>query len=268
MGKVTVWGHRVKQGNRLLLFQITCLIVWLTGSRFAASQESLLGESASQDALFYQASISVAEKSLRLNESQDAYFWLQQAPEHLRGWEWRYLSSISNQSLADEKLTHQATCIAMDSAQRQLAIGYMNGSLELRSIPEMSVVKSLEGHTDAVYAASFAPDGKTIVTVSRDTSVRTWDTDSGAGKLLHALDNPGVAATTFSPDGTKVATCTWMMVGEGESRTVCGVVWIVDAQSGEVVTKSRVGGKPWIQLTGLTMVNKYTLGRGMDLFTN
>ncbi|MDR1269687.1 MAG: hypothetical protein LBK82_09185, partial [Planctomycetaceae bacterium] len=34
----------------------------------------------------------------------------------------------------------------------------------------------LEGHTDCVWSAVFSPDGKNIVTASRDNTARIWET--------------------------------------------------------------------------------------------
>ncbi|MEO0971406.1 MAG: hypothetical protein AAFX80_24640, partial [Cyanobacteria bacterium J06639_18] len=41
-----------------------------------------------------------------------------------------------------------------------------------------------KGHTSSVENANFSPDGKTIVTASRDNSAKIWDT---TGKLLATL---------------------------------------------------------------------------------
>ena len=41
------------------------------------------------------------------------------------------------------------------------------------------------GHTDEVKAASFSPDGKKIVTASRDNTSKIWD--AATGVLLASL---------------------------------------------------------------------------------
>jgi WD40 repeat protein len=64
----------------------------------------------------------------------------------------------------------------------------------------------LEGHKDWVWAASFSPDGKYLVTSGDDKTARIWNVRSG--KLLHVLDGHQrfVANAIFSPDSTVVAT--------------------------------------------------------------
>ena len=39
---------------------------------------------------------------------------------------------------------------------------------------------TLEGHTDGVWSAAFSPDGKRIVTASKDGTARLWDAADGA----------------------------------------------------------------------------------------
>ena len=41
------------------------------------------------------------------------------------------------------------------------------------------LIKTLEGHTDCVSAVAVGPDGKTIVSGSRDKTVRVWNSTTG-----------------------------------------------------------------------------------------
>src|SRR5208283_3043404 len=55
------------------------------------------------------------------------------------------------------------------------------------------------------YAASFSPDGRTVVAGCADNTARLWETASG--KELHRLTHEGaVGAASFSPDGHTVLT--------------------------------------------------------------
>jgi predicted oxidoreductase (fatty acid repression mutant protein) len=65
----------------------------------------------------------------------------------------------------------------------------------------------LKGHTDVVYSAAFSPDGKRIVTASRDKTARLWDAETGKpiGEPLtgHAQS---VWSAAFSPDSKRIVT--------------------------------------------------------------
>ena len=67
----------------------------------------------------------------------------------------------------------------------------------------------LTGHTGAIYAVAFSPDGTTLVTGSADQTVRLWDVADFAhprmlGQPLTGPQNR-VLAVEFSPDGTTLA---------------------------------------------------------------
>lgn len=63
----------------------------------------------------------------------------------------------------------------------------------------------LLGHTDHVYAARFAPDGRRVVTASADQTIRIWDTRTGA--LLNTLRGQAdeVFDIAYSPRGDLLA---------------------------------------------------------------
>ncbi|MBV9672328.1 MAG: hypothetical protein JO076_05825, partial [Verrucomicrobia bacterium] len=60
-------------------------------------------------------------------------------------------------------------------------------------------------HQDAVYAATFSPDGARILTASWDKSAKLWDATSG--KLIASFAHQGpLSAAVFSPDGARILT--------------------------------------------------------------
>lgn len=71
--------------------------------------------------------------------------------------------------------------------------------------PPLLVIK---GHKDWVNSVSYSPDGKFIVTASRDRTIKIWDAQSG--KELKTLEkNPtNVRNATFTPDGKLVVSTT------------------------------------------------------------
>ena len=65
---------------------------------------------------------------------------------------------------------------------------------------------TLKGHTDAVWSASFSPDGSRIVTGSDDKTAKVWDAKSGAEVLTLKGHTGGVNSASFSPDGSRIVT--------------------------------------------------------------
>src|SRR5207244_4291807 len=65
-----------------------------------------------------------------------------------------------------------------------------------------------KGHTDAVYAVAFSPDGKLLATASFDHTLKLWDVASG--KELKTYGGTGghtkqVIAVAFNQDGSLLA---------------------------------------------------------------
>nr|MDO8087592.1 hypothetical protein [Candidatus Sigynarchaeum springense] len=92
--------------------------------------------------------------------------------------------------------------IALSSDGRFLAIG-CNGNIQLHDIVA-GTVKTLEGGIGPVY---FSPDGLSLVSCSRDMTVRLWDVRTGEQKSLFRSGPPSrFLWARFSPDGTMIAT--------------------------------------------------------------
>ncbi|MEO8137882.1 MAG: hypothetical protein ABI831_28385 [Betaproteobacteria bacterium] len=64
----------------------------------------------------------------------------------------------------------------------------------------------LRGHSAPVLSANFSPDGKRIVTASRDKTARVWDADNGKPVGEPMTHGSAVQSASFSPDGKRVVT--------------------------------------------------------------
>jgi WD40 repeat protein len=92
---------------------------------------------------------------------------------------------------------------------------------------------ALKGHTDMIWKVDFSPDGKRLVSVSDDNTLKVWDAQSGRELFSLKEQSDGF----FSPDGKRLAT-----VGEG-STTPRISVW--DALTGQVIVTLQ-GHTSWV----------------------
>jgi WD40 repeat protein len=83
--------------------------------------------------------------------------------------------------------------------------------------------KVLEGHSGAVMAVGFSPDGRRLATGGTDRRVVIWDAETGeSGQVLVTPHRRAVTSVVFSPDGSLLATT-------GYDNSV--QLWDVDTQA-------------------------------------
>jgi WD40 repeat protein len=84
------------------------------------------------------------------------------------------------------------------------------------------------GHKDRIYSAEFSPDGRWVLTASRDGSVRIWQRPTGprteplGSYLILEANLGGVAYAGFSPDGNSIGAAYW------ENATQLWRLWTED----------------------------------------
>jgi WD40 repeat protein len=85
-------------------------------------------------------------------------------------------------------------------------------------------ILELKGHAEWVSCITFSPDGTRVATGSADNTARLWDARTGA-PLLELKGEPegprsgGIKRVAFSPDGNRLATCSWDTARVWDART-------------------------------------------------
>ncbi|MEW6336613.1 MAG: WD40 repeat domain-containing protein [Acidobacteriota bacterium] len=175
-------------------------------------------------ARLYRAAISAADARLRLHETAAARRWLDEAPESLRGWEWRYLQARADESLFAVAAHDRAvTALDVSSDGTLVATADAGGSVKVWSAGDGRAIRVLAGHAAAVGGVRFAADGRRLATSSSDGTVRLWDLESGAESLRLEGVSEGIAAVAWHPSGEELTATGWRRVA---GRGVVGVVTV------------------------------------------
>jgi|SRR5262245_11090446 len=99
---------------------------------------------------------------------------------------------------------------------------------------------TLVGHSAAVSAIAFSPDGQTLASVDRDGTLVLWNAQTGEVKRSLKNERESFGAVAFSPDGQTLVTGSHIReVPDRMGKE--GMVTLRDSQTGEIKRKFTVG---------------------------
>jgi hypothetical protein len=70
--------------------------------------------------------------------------------------------------------------------------------------PTGSMISRCEGHTASVTCIRYSPDGRTLASAGKDSTVRTWDVATGKAVQLFKGHRQPVSSIAFSPSGDRI----------------------------------------------------------------
>ncbi|MGK3976652.1 protein kinase [Sorangium sp. So ce118] len=104
--------------------------------------------------------------------------------------------------------------------------------LALRAL-HSRVARSVLGHPEGLLCASYSPDGRRIVTASRDGTVWVWNADGTGQPIVLRGHEDVVRSAAFSPDGRRIITASW----DGTAR-----VWNANGTGQPIVLRGHEAG--------------------------
>jgi len=162
----------------------------------------------------YYSEILGAETALSQGEVESARKHLAQAPQEYRGWEWGYLTAMTDGSIVTLGGGEERVYAAWASPDGRRVFTGAYGNVSMWDAKRGVRQWRLDARGQAI--AAFRPDGLQIVcALSSDVSPRIYD--AATGKELGGLrgHQGRVSQLAFSDDGTRVAT-----VGEDQTTRI------------------------------------------------
>jgi WD40 repeat protein/serine/threonine protein kinase len=170
----------------------------------------------------YLQRIALAGRELGAGNFGRAEMLLDDCPEHLRGWEWRFLKRLRYGSA--KPMQHQSTVsdVIFSPDGRQIATVCLDGPITIWDARTGQELQSLQGRTAPVggvdrgfvRGTAYSPDGHYLAVARNDGGVRVWDLSRGHRLYDVEKAHDGRAwYVAISPDSRTLASC-------GEDRTV------------------------------------------------
>src|SRR5207245_438819 len=89
---------------------------------------------------------------------------------------------------------------------KQVVVAIADGSLQLRSRENGSVLRVLRGHTSAVASFVFSSDGERMASTGGDGQVIVWNLATGQKERILTEGGEPIRGLAFAPDGQTLAT--------------------------------------------------------------
>ncbi len=131
---------------------------------------------------------------------------------------------------------------ALSPVEPLLALGYENGTIQIIDLSSGKTTQSFQAHNARIYGLTFSADGRTLVSSSKDCTVKSWNVQTGA--YLHIFssiwvkpyDEVDTPSRIFARNLTAVAG-TNQLLSYGSWGTI--VSWNIETGSTQYVVYSQ-----------------------------
>jgi WD40 repeat protein len=187
----------------------------------------------------YFQTIALAEHALESSRTDELRRLLEQCPDDLRGWEWRYLNGRTDESVATLS-TQPYAGGALSPDGKRFANGLRGGEVEIWDVPRRERIARYSIDAGFVEMLSFSPDGGMLAIATRSGEPSSiMDVSSGA-MLVEIPASEEVKAVCIHPDGQRLIT--------GSAH---GALSIRELQTG-IIRRSLTEDGEWVTALGLS----------------
>lgn len=170
----------------------------------AASAEFLQRKRVEKQLYFNQ--LYRAASDIQAGRHAEATSLLTTVPEHLRHWEFGYLTRQAAGTPLVLFGHENVVCdVAISSDNRLIASSSYDGSVKVWNAETGEEVLTFSGHESTVYCVAFSPDGQQIASGGLDRIVKVWHPETGEETLAYRSHLAHVKSLAFSPDGMLIA---------------------------------------------------------------
>jgi len=190
--------------------------------------------------LSYVHGVALADAKYREGNILNARHLLRSCPVDLRNWEWHRLNYVVDESLFTFGPGDEALAFSPDGkwiASQDSGKWNCNPThIKIWDAATGKKIRTLRGqHGNLVVSLTFTPDGKRIISGSRDKLIKVWDANSGEELMTLAGHEAGIASLDLSTDGKQIV-----------SRDYGGIIKVWDADNGkELLTINTETDKAW-----------------------
>jgi WD40 repeat protein len=112
--------------------------------------------------------------------------------------------TIKNKNQSSDR---SARCIAVNSKAGEIAVGYSDHKVRLFDM-DLNIKLVIDAHDNSVFTVRYSPDGKYLVTGSRDARLKFWNVASGYEKAAEIVAHLyAINHLDYSPDAKHFVTC-------------------------------------------------------------
>lgn len=214
---LTVRGHPVVSvmGITTLTALVGAVVVLAVGNarirqKEAEAQTSFIHESQARVALqtvllreqrqLYLERVATAGRLYQANQLAQAWRLLDSCPDHLRGWEWRYLDARRRSPTIVLQGHREWVGAVAVLADGRVASGDNSGTIRLWNRDTLGEERKIFLARDRVALLAAHPTRNWLAVATGDR-IELWDADTGA----HLRNLGGSAYVAFSPDGSLIA---------------------------------------------------------------